>query len=177
VYAPEAITPFAKEFSEFFSSFVGSEYLPDDASKKRIPDVLHQDLLNLTFEDSSLDVVITNDVLEHVPSIDTCLSEIYRVLAPGGWHLGTHPFAMGGKNSIVRATITNGEIQFSGEAEYHGNPVDPEGGSLVFEVPGWDILDRAKKAGFSIAEMRFIVNENAGVLSNIGGIFVLCLQK
>jgi hypothetical protein len=52
------------------------------------------------------------------------------------------------------------------------------GGSLVFETPGWDILNRAKAAGFSRAFWKYLQSHTFGIAANdAGGVFVLCLQK
>ena len=59
------------------------------------------------------------------------------------------------------------------EPEYHGDPVDPDG-ALVFQVPGWEILARARKAGFSGAEMRLVCSRRAGITaSGLAGILVM----
>ncbi|MFP5387386.1 MAG: bifunctional 2-polyprenyl-6-hydroxyphenol methylase/3-demethylubiquinol 3-O-methyltransferase UbiG [Bacteriovoracia bacterium] len=42
---------------------------------------------NIPFEDSSFDIVTCVDVLEHVPDLTKVLSEIHRVLRPGGTFL------------------------------------------------------------------------------------------
>lgn len=42
------------------------------------------DALNTPFEDCSYDVVICNQMYEHVPSAEKLLDEIYRILKPGG---------------------------------------------------------------------------------------------
>lgn len=39
----------------------------------------------LPFGDQTMDVVTCFDVLEHIPNKDQTISEIYRVLKPGGW--------------------------------------------------------------------------------------------
>lgn len=46
--------------------------------------VFEYDGLNFPFEDEKFDVVISNMVLEHVPNIEPILSEVRRVLRPGG---------------------------------------------------------------------------------------------
>ena len=65
----------------------------------------------LPFEDASFDVVVSNQVIEHVPDIDRFVTEARRVLRPGGrvvvstenlasWHniaalvLGWQPFSL-----------------------------------------------------------------------------------
>lgn len=45
----------------------------------------HFDLHQTPFEDNSFDAVICNHVLEHVEDDKQCMSELYRVLKPGGW--------------------------------------------------------------------------------------------
>jgi SAM-dependent methyltransferase len=41
----------------------------------------------LPFEDSSMDMVFSSHVLEHIPDQKKALDEIYRVLKPGGYHV------------------------------------------------------------------------------------------
>ena len=43
------------------------------------------------FEDSFFDVVISGQVLEHSPDINTTLNEIYRITKPGGWSVHMMP--------------------------------------------------------------------------------------
>lgn len=45
----------------------------------------------IPFEDASFDLVINNQVIEHVPDIDVVLAEISRVLKPGGKVLSLFP--------------------------------------------------------------------------------------
>ncbi len=50
-----------------------------------------QDNQRVPFPDASFDVVVTNQVLEHVEDIDAVLDEIRRVLRPGGRILALFP--------------------------------------------------------------------------------------
>jgi SAM-dependent methyltransferase len=177
IFAAEGLTGFALRLRGLFPRFIGSEYTEDPKVREYMFPIPFEDLQSLSFGENLFDLVSTNEVLEHVPSIDLALSEICRVLRPGGWHIGTHPFYFLNEQSLVRAVIRDGELVHLLEPEYHGNPMSNQG-ALVFEIPGWDILDRAKKAGFSKAEMRFVIStRHACLADHTGGVFVLCCQK
>lgn len=45
----------------------------------------------LPFNDGYFDIVVTNQVFEHVQTIEPCLAEIERVLKPGGFFLSLFP--------------------------------------------------------------------------------------
>ena len=177
IFGAEAVTPFALLMRGSFSRFIGSEYGMNETARLELFPIPHQDLTALTFPSNCFDIVTTNEVLEHVSDLDAALREMARVLTPGGWHIGTHPFWFMRAKSDRRSETINGEIVHLKEAEYHGNPIDPEGGSLVCEIPGWDIIDRAKAAGFRNAHMRFIASERYGYLTEDTGVFVFCAQK
>jgi len=49
------------------------------------------DAQNLNFSDCTFDLVIANEVIEHVPDIERTLEEAFRVLKPGGYILITSP--------------------------------------------------------------------------------------
>ncbi|PSH61771.1 hypothetical protein CU103_20750 [Phyllobacterium sophorae] len=177
IYAAEGLTAFALRMRGIFPRFIGSEYTEEAPKREWLFPIPFEDLQNLSYPENIFDLVSTNEVLEHVPSIDVAMSEIFRVLKPGAWHIGTCPFAFMSEESIVRAKMSNGQIKHLMEPEYHGNPMS-ENGSLVFEIPGWNILQRLRSIGFSKALMRFIVSARYGCLStDITGIFVLCCQK
>lgn len=151
-YAPERLTPLATTFSNRLPlTFTGSEYLPTPEAKALNPGVRHEDVTALTFADASFDLYVTNEVLEHVPDVPAKLREARRVLRPGGCLMGTFPFHYGQEESVVKAAFREGRLVHLHEPEYHGNPVDPQKGSLVFTIPGWEILDWSREAGFSRA--------------------------
>lgn len=57
------------------------------------PDFLW-DGIRMPFENESFDIVISTEVLEHVPDPDAYLTEVKRVLKPGGIFFFTVPFLM-----------------------------------------------------------------------------------
>lgn len=178
IYAPEYVTRFAGELRKRFSNFIGSEYVPDqdDRDEKKVP---HQDLAGLSLKDSSVDVVVANEVFEHLPSLDKSISEIHRVLRRNGVLIATVPFLTNSYESRVKAALRqDGEIEYFTEPEYHGNPVDPKGGSLVFQIPGWDLLDNCRRQGFPDARMYLFMSVDAAMVSvDINGIMVLIARK
>jgi SAM-dependent methyltransferase len=42
------------------------------------------DILDMPYPDGSFDVVLASEILEHVPEADRAISELVRILAPGG---------------------------------------------------------------------------------------------
>ncbi|MDP6978333.1 MAG: class I SAM-dependent methyltransferase [Myxococcota bacterium] len=178
IYAPEAITPFGRHMAARFEGFEGSEYLPDEAARTRFPNVDHQDLGALTFEDERFDVVLCNEVFEHLPALDRALAELARVLRPGGSLLTTFPFVYERTTGIVKAVARATGVALLDDAEYHDDPVAGGRGALVYEIPGWDILARTRAAGFARVQMRFMASKRRGLCErDLAGVFVLCARR
>jgi SAM-dependent methyltransferase len=102
-----------------------------------------ENLEALTFVDGTFDIVVTQDVLEHVFQPDRAISEIMRVIKPGGAHVFTTPKHKGLAKTRQRASLMDGVVSHLMEAQYHGNPI-ADGRSLVtwdygddFEVCVW----------------------------------------
>ena len=60
-----------------------------EAIRERLPEitVVEADASDLPFDDSSFEVVITTDVIEHLPEVDLHIAEVSRVLVPDGVYL------------------------------------------------------------------------------------------
>ncbi|MCP4036966.1 MAG: class I SAM-dependent methyltransferase [bacterium] len=178
IYAPEAVTPFARHMAECFPGFEGSEYLPHPLQRRRFPDVAHQDLTALDLTDACFDAVVCNEVFEHLADLDTALAEIARVTRHDGWLVSTFPFAYERGESLVKAARDGDAIRFVETPEYHEDPVSGERGALVFEIPGWDIIGRVEAAGFTAAEMVFCSSARRGLCArDLAGVFVLCARR
>jgi len=173
IYAPEAMSPFALALRGRFPFFVGSEYFPNPETRRSMPLVPHEDLGRLSFPDASFDIAVCNEVFEHVPDLSAVFAEVARVLRPGGTLLATFPFAYNQFHAIVKAELRDGAVHLLCDPEYHSNPLDPRG-SLVYQIPGWDALELARKQGFAHAEKRFIVSTSRGICgAEIAGIFMM----
>jgi SAM-dependent methyltransferase len=134
-------------------SVVGSEFLGAAVpGGTTVDNVRNEDVQKLSFADESMSLVVSCDVLEHIPRPDRAMSEFCRILSPGGELILTVPFHTDRRESRVRATLRGDEIHHALPAEYHGNPLSPKG-SLVFSDFGWDLLDRLRDAGFSSVAM------------------------
>jgi len=98
-----------------------------------------ENLQALTFPDESFDLVITQDVFEHIPNPGKAFAEIARTLRKGGAHVFTLPWYHW-KGTSVRAVQEGSIIKHLREPKYHGNPIDQEG-SLVATEWGSDLMD------------------------------------
>ena len=116
-----------------------SQFFPGRALAETVGEFRNEDLERQTFRSGSFDIVISQDVMEHVLDPATAFGEIARTLKPGGMHVFTTPLVNGSRPSEQTARRgQDGEIVHLSEPEYHDNPVDPEG-SLVTMRWGFDI--------------------------------------
>lgn len=127
-------------------NFVCSDFIPDVVHGEEIaPRMFCQDLERLSFNDNFFDVVITEDVLEHVRDAEKAFQEIRRVLKPGGCHVFTVPFFFD-KKTLVRIDTSTGEDVYLLPPEYHGDPV--RGSIVAYRTFGNDMFDLLNKIGF-----------------------------
>jgi hypothetical protein len=88
------------------------------------------DLQAIDLPDASVDIVLTPHVLEHVPDTDGALSELFRIIAPGG-------------RMYLQVPLLQGVTAPPAEPEFHAD------NTPVFWRFGWDLTDRARAAGFT----------------------------
>lgn len=128
--------------------YVSTQYDPKVALGETHPTLGFrcEDLRSQTFADESFDLVVTQDVFEHVPDPEKAIAEIARTLKPGGAHVASVPIVRKWEPSRPRARLKdNGEWEHLLPPEYQGNPVDDEG-SLVVTDWGYDIAQIFKEA-------------------------------
>jgi SAM-dependent methyltransferase len=68
---------------------------------------IHFDLHHIPLEDNRFDVVFCNHVLEHVDDVNQCISELYRVMKPGGWGIMQVPQDFDRQVTYEDPTITS----------------------------------------------------------------------
>lgn len=152
IYLMEQVTPIYKwVFNNANAAHItGSEYLGYEFKGGVLVDgIRHEDVENLSFPSSSFDLIISNDVFEHLPNPKIGFKECYRVLKSGGVMLATIPFTVENRSlSLSRAVFINQQLVHKYEPKFHENPLKSEG-SLVFTDYGWDLLTMLKEIGFS----------------------------
>ena len=98
-----------------------------------------EDLERQTFADESFDLVVTQDVMEHVFALDLAVREIARTLKPGGLHICTVPIVNKEKPSVRRARRRpDGSVEHLLPPSYHGDPMSPDGVLVTIDW-GYDI--------------------------------------
>lgn len=126
-----------------------SEFFPDISPGQRNRNgVLCQDLQNLTFPSENFDLIITQDVFEHILEPEKAFYEIWRVLKPGGFHIFTVPFHEG-ETTLRRVVVEYGKLVYKYPPVYHGDPLR-EQGVIVCTDFGTDIDLMIRKPGFNL---------------------------
>lgn len=119
----------------------GSHFYPGKELGTMVNHFRNEDLERQTFESESFDLVITQDVMEHLYHPEKAFSEIARTLKKGGAHIFTVPIINKHKPTTVWAKRgSDGNPVFLYEEEYHQNPVDPKGSAVTMHW-GFDIVD------------------------------------
>lgn len=118
-------------------TYVRSFFRPDvKPGTRRSDGVVCEDITALTFNEESLDIIVSSDVLEHVPDPAAAFRESARVLRHGGVHIFTIPPKSATRQ---RAAMEQGQTRILVDPpEYHWDPLDPAG-VLVFWEYGPDI--------------------------------------
>lgn len=131
-----------------------------------------EDLEGLTFPDESFDLVITQDVLEHVFDPETAFAEIARVLKPGGAHVFTTPLVHGLEPSVRCAELADdGSVRHLEPAEYHGHPLHQDG-SLVTMRWGYDISHWVYRASGLITTILAIDRIELGIRAELNEVLL-----
>jgi hypothetical protein len=176
IYLMEQVTPIFEWVKNLHGTELhGSEYLGYEyKGGERIHGVRHEDVMNLSYPDESFDLIVSNDVLEHIPSPVRALRECFRVLKPGGTVLATFPFHVRSDKTIARARLVGHNIEHLLSPQYHGNPVSSNG-SLVFHDFGWDLLDMMRGVGYSSTLCELYSRDEFGHLG--AGLLVFRMTK
>ena len=123
------------ELTRRFRKIRGLEYVSADLASPHA--MVEMNVTAMDWPDASFDVLFCSHVLEHVPDDRKAMSEMFRVLKPGGWALIQVPIAKHG-------TIEDPSITDPRERErlyWQSDHV---------RLYGLDIADRLAAAGFAV---------------------------
>jgi SAM-dependent methyltransferase len=115
------IRPILSQAKEYYRTFYSTS---EPLGSVRADGARCEDITQLTLASNSVDLIVSSDVLEHVPDPHAAFRECYRVLRPGGFHLFTVPPR---PKTQKRAEIIDGKINFLMEPDYHSDPLNPQG--------------------------------------------------
>ena len=148
----EQVSPVYKMVSRDVSAVEGFEYLGMGYRGGCVYNgVLNENICKLSYDNETFDLLVANDVFEHVDNYVRAFKEAYRVLRPGGKLLFTVPFNANSRETIKYAEDREDGIVYHKEALYHNSPIENMDALLVYQIFGWDMLDELKKCGFSEA--------------------------
>lgn len=102
------------------------------------------DICNLPFNNQEFDVVFCNHVLEHIPDDYKAMSELYRVLKPGGFGVFQVPQDYSRATTYEDASITS-----PSERAKHFGQYDH------VRVYGNDYFNRLRSVGFTVNELHY----------------------
>lgn len=108
------------------------DYTCSDYDERAHAGMIHLDLQQLDLPDGGLDVILSPHVLEHVPDTGRALSELHRVLAPGG-------------RLYLQVPVLQGRTAPPATPEFHGDDTP------VFWRFGPELTDALEAAGFRVA--------------------------
>lgn len=159
IYEPALRGPFVARLKGL-PNYTRSYFRPDEPLGQLSADgVRNEDLTRLTFDEDSFDLIITSDVMEHLPNIELAFAETLRVLRPGGIHLfsipNDYPFP---DRTEPRVRIENGKEIHVKPERYH-NAGD---GSkcLVYTDYGADVSDMIRSLGGRLAVVRRSIGQD-----------------
>lgn len=147
--------------------YIPSQLFSDKPHGSMMDGVRCEDIESLTFKDNSIDLHITQDVMEHVFRPELAFKELARTLKPGGAHVFSVPLVNRERASKRRAAIDlHGVVTHQEPPQYHGNPVSSNG-SLVTMDWGFDIVRHIFDASGLVTHIIYIDDITKGIRARL----------
>ncbi len=144
-------------------NYIASQFFPGIKSGVEHQGWRCENLESLSFADNSIDLHISQDVMEHIFNPDLAFREIARSLRPGGMHIFTVPLVNKSEPTEVCAKTGEDEaVEYLLEPEYHGSPVS-EQGALVTRRWGYDICDYIFRHSGLFTQIIYLDNLELGI--------------
>jgi hypothetical protein len=166
IYVTEQWSPLYRHLRKCFPFLQGSEYLGDAVpiGQDMSAGIRNEDLTRLSLRDESFDVILSFEVLEHIPDYYRAFAECARILKPAGKMLFSVPFDTRARHNRIRARMrADGTIEHLVPPEYHGHPKNSKG-SLCFQHFGWEMFQHMTEVGFSSVSALYYYSREYGYL-------------
>jgi len=131
-----------RHFVRMFANIKGLDYLSGDLSRSLA--MVKMDITKIQYPDASFDVIYCSHVLEHIPDDRLAMSELYRVLKPGGW-------------AILQVPQADQDVTY--EDFSITDPVEREKQFGQYDHVRWygrDYKDRLAQVGFQVTVDHFV---------------------
>ncbi|MCJ7467714.1 MAG: methyltransferase domain-containing protein [Maribacter sp.] len=137
-FAPE------QAFYKRFRKLANLDYTTTDLNSP-LADI-KADICNLPFETNSVDVILCNHVLEHIPNDTKAMQELFRVLRPGGWGILQIPQDLDRKATFEDHSIVDKKERAKIFGQYDH-----------VRIYGRDYFDKLRAVGFIVEEVDYTV--------------------
>lgn len=131
-----------RKFEERYGHIHGYRYLTADLESPLAK--MHFDVQDIPLEDSSIDVVICNHILEHVEDDRKALRELHRILRPNGWGVVLVPQDYERETTFEDDSITSPEERARIFGQYDHR-----------RIYGRDYAKRVAECGFEVEEIEY----------------------
>lgn len=131
-----------QSFVKRFRDMKNLEYVTCDIESP-LADV-KADLCDLPFGDDTFDIIFCNHVLEHIEDDHKAMSELFRVMKPGGWGIFQVPISYQREITYEDPTVTTKEERKEKFGQYDH-----------VRVYGLDYYSRLEKVGFIVEKVDY----------------------
>jgi SAM-dependent methyltransferase len=160
------------KLKKFSKNYTASQYYPGKEFGIIVERFRNEDLEHQTFDNESFDLVVTQDVFEHVYDPAKAFKEIARTLKKGGAHIFTVPLVNKFNPTLRWADKgENGEPIFLHEPEYHGNPIDPKGSPVTMHW-GYDIIEFIRSNTGLETRIEYLDDLNYGIRAEFNEVLI-----
>ncbi len=144
------------------------DYVPGDLVPDRGHEKVDATAIHL---DPTFDGVLTSHVLEHIPDDESAISEMYRILKPGGWAVVLVPFVASLPETYESDAITSRWARYRHFGQHDHVRVYGRDLPARLEAPGFDVTLRryadelsesgVEKYGLRSADVIFVLRKPA----------------
>lgn len=158
-------------YSQFCPDKKNGEFYQINGKKDFLTGFYNINLEKKHFKKECFDLVITQDVFEHIYNPKNALKNIYRTLKKGGAHICTIPMVNKNKPTEKWSVMKKGEVVWLHEPDFHGNPVGEN--SPVSYHYGYDLSFLVQKWSKFMCTIVNIEDIRLGIKADVNEVLVM----